>query len=58
MLITAGYLNYQSGDSKDLLATSNLMDSEEVAEIGDAKLVNSNSITEQNSQNASSKRKK
>ena len=58
MLITAGYLNYQSGDSKDLLATSNLMDSEEVAEIGDAKLVNSNSITEQNSQNASSEKEK
>ena len=58
MLITAGYLNYQSGDSKDLLATSNLMDSEEVAEIGDAKLVNSNSITEQNSKNADLEKEK
>lgn len=58
MLITAGYLNYQSGDSKDLLATSNLMDSEEVAEIGDAKLVNSNSITEQNTQTVDSEKKK
>lgn len=58
MLITAGYLNYESGDSKDFLATSNLMDSEEVAEIGDAKLVNSNNITEQNSQNTSSEKEK
>ena len=48
MLITAGYLNYKTGDEKDLLTTSNLMDSEEVAEIGDAKLVNSNKITEKN----------
>ena len=58
MLITAGYLNYESGDSKDFLATSNLMNSEEVAEIGDAKLVNSNNITDQNSQNTSSKKEK
>lgn len=46
MLITAGYLNYTTGDEKNLLATSSLMDSEEMAEIGDAKLVNSNNITE------------
>ena len=56
MLITAGYLNYESGDSKDFLATSNLMDSEEVAEIGDAKLVNSNDIIdEKNDSNEDSK---
>lgn len=46
MLITAGYLNYTTGDENDLLATSSLMDSEEVAEVGDAKLVNSNSVVE------------
>ena len=36
MLITAGYLNYSTGDKKNLLATSSLMNSEEVAGIGDA----------------------
>ena len=49
MLITAGYLNYKTGDEKSLLTSSNLMDSEKsVTEIGDAKLVSSNNITEQN----------
>lgn len=47
MLITAGYLNYTTGDQKDFLATSSLMDSEEVAGIGDAKLVSSNNVVEQ-----------
>lgn len=47
MLITAGYLNYTTGDKKDFLATSSLMDSEEVAGIGDAKLVSSNNVVEQ-----------
>lgn len=47
MLITAGYLNYTTGDPKDFLATSSLMDSEEVAGIGDAKLVSSNNVVEQ-----------
>lgn len=42
MLITAGYLNYTTGDGGDLVATSSLVDSEEVAGIGDAKLVSSN----------------
>lgn len=46
MLITAGYLNYTTGDEKDLLATSSLMDSEEVAGVGDAKLVSSNNVVE------------
>lgn len=44
MLITAGYLNYTTGDGGDLVATSSLVDSEEVAGIGDAKLVSSNAI--------------
>ena len=46
MLITAGYLNYRGGNENDLLETSNIKDSSEIAEIGDAKLVNSNNITE------------
>lgn len=46
MLITAGYLNYSTGDKKNLLATSSLMNSEEVAGIGDAKLVSSNEVVE------------
>lgn len=44
MLITAGYLNYTTGDGGDLVTTSSLIDSEEVAGIGDAKLVSSNAI--------------
>ena len=44
MLITAGYLNYTTGDGGDLVATSSLVDSEKVAGIGDAKLVSSNAI--------------
>ncbi len=44
MLITAGYLNYTTGDGGDLVATGSLVDSEEVAGIGDAKLVSSNAI--------------
>ena len=59
MLITAGYLNYKTGDEKDLIATSNLMDSEKsVAEIGDAKLVNSNNIIEQNNSSDKSTKNK
>ncbi|MDO5557346.1 MAG: SpoIIIAH-like family protein [Clostridia bacterium] len=46
MLIAAGYLNYSSNDS--LMATSALSDSEEVAGIGDAKLVSSTAIVENN----------
>lgn len=44
MLITAGYLNYTTGDGGDLVATSSLVDSEKVAGIGDAKLVSSNAV--------------
>ena len=47
MLIAAGYLNYTTGDQKDFLATSKIMDSEEVAGIGDAKLVSSNSVQDE-----------
>lgn len=53
MLITAGYLNYTTGDGGDLVATSSLIDSEEVAGIGDAKLVSSNAIEGQDSSSES-----
>lgn len=53
MLITAGYLNYTTGDGGDLVATSSLVDSEEVAGIGDAKLVSSNAIEGQDSSSES-----
>lgn len=53
MLITAGYLNYTTGDGGDLVATSSLIDSEEVASIGDAKLVSSNAIEGQDSSSES-----
>lgn len=49
MLITAGYLNYTTGDGEDLVATSSLVDSEEVAGIGDAKLVSSNIVDDRES---------
>lgn len=52
MLITAGYLNYEAGDGQNLIATGSLMNSEEVAEIGDAKLVSSNNISEEKDKNA------
>lgn len=53
MLITAGYLNYTTGDGGDLALTSSLIDSEEVAGIGDAKLVSSNAIESQDSSSES-----
>ena len=49
MLVTAGYLNYTTGEGEDTLATSGLADNAEVAEIGDAKLVSSNSLTNEES---------
>lgn len=45
MLITAGYMNY-SKNSKASLQTAGLIDSEEIAGIGDAQLVNSNAVEE------------
>ena len=49
MLIVAGYLNF-SGDStiNNLIPTSTLADSEEMASIGDAKLVSANIVEENN----------
>lgn len=46
MLITAGYLNYNADGDQNLIATSSATDSQQVAEIGDAKLVNSDDVKE------------
>lgn len=56
MLVTAGYLNYTTGEGEDVLATSGLADNAEVAEIGDAKLVSSNSLTNEESSSISSEK--
>ncbi|MCI9177482.1 MAG: SpoIIIAH-like family protein [Clostridia bacterium] len=42
MLVTAGYLNF-TNEQKDLIPTSSLLDSEQMASIGDATLVSANS---------------
>lgn len=50
MLVAAGYLNYTSQDNK-LIETSSdagIIDTNEIADIGDAKLVSSNDVTEEN----------
>ena len=49
MLIAAGYMNY-TNNTKDMLQTSALADSEEYAQLGDAKLVSAN--VEENIQNS------
>ncbi len=48
MLVTAGYLNYNSNNSKVVETSSNLLEgnSSQVAEIGDAELVSSNDVVE------------
>lgn len=56
MLVTAGYLNYTTGEGEDTLATSGVADNAEVAEIGDAKLVSSNSLTNEESSSISSEK--
>lgn len=48
MLITVGYMSFTS-NSENALQTANLVDSEKMAGIGDAKLVNSNDIEEESS---------
>lgn len=44
MLVTAGYLNFTNNNN--LIPTSSLADSEEMASIGDARLVNANQMGE------------
>ena len=56
MLVTAGYLNYTTGEGEDALATSGLAENAEVAVIGDAKLVSSNSLTNEESSSISSEK--
>ena len=54
MLMTAGYLNYTTNQSKSSVETSIEMeakDDSKLADIGDAKLVNSNDILEQDTNN-------
>ena len=53
MLVTAGYLNFanQQKNNQNLLATSSLADSEEMAAIGDATLVSANQVVEGENQN-------
>lgn len=48
MLVTAGYLNFnnQQKDNQNLIPASSLADSEQIAAIGDATLVNANQTTE------------
>ena len=53
MLIAAGYLN-STNNNQELLATGALADAEEMAGIGDAKLVNSNVVENNISQNIES----
>lgn len=50
MLIAAGYLNY-TGNAGDAVATGTLLDSEEMASIGDATFVSSNALVEENTLN-------
>lgn len=47
MLITAGYLNYTM-QSEETAQTSGMVENEEIAGIGDAKLVSSNNISSKN----------
>lgn len=52
MLIAAGYLNFTTNNqNQDLLATGALADAEEMAGIGDAKLVSSNVVENDITQN-------
>lgn len=53
MLVTAGYLNFtnQQNMKQNLLPTSSLADSEQMASIGDAKLVSANQAQENNVKN-------
>lgn len=52
LLMVAGYINY-SKNNKVGLETAGLVDSEEVAGIGDAQLVNSNNVVEEETTNNS-----
>ena len=53
MLMTAGYLNYTTNQQNDSVETSMKMEADDtrVADIGDAKLVNSNDVITNETQN-------
>lgn len=54
MLVTAGYLNYTNKvgeEAKETSSQETYVNEQEVADIGDAKLVNSNDVIEENSTN-------
>ena len=48
MIITAGYLSYSNNINNNLIETSSIADSEDMASIGDAKLVSANIADENN----------
>ena len=50
MLVSAGYLNYSTNQNKNTIATSVEQEGIDYAGIGDAKLVNSNAVEEENEQ--------
>lgn len=56
MLVTAGYLNFtnQQNEEQNLMPTSSLADSEQIAAIGDATLVSANKVNENTSINQNS----
>ena len=50
MLVSAGYLNYTTNQNKNTIATSVEQEGIDYAGIGDAKLVSSNAVEEENKQ--------
>lgn len=48
MIITAGYLSYSNNINNNLIETSSIADSDDMASIGDAKLVSANIADENN----------
>ena len=50
MLVSAGYLNYSTNQNKNTIATSVEQEGIDYAGIGDAKLVSSNAVEEENEQ--------
>lgn len=48
MLVAAGYLNYDTNMSEEIPVSTEILDENQLADIGDAKLVNANEISENN----------
>ncbi len=51
MLVAAGYLNYDTNMSEEIPVSTEILDENQLADIGDAKLVNANEISENNISN-------